>query len=224
MLTPGSNVPWVNSPRSRPTPTSPPASAIRFSRRDRRGPSPSRATRSVTADPGRAPSTDGSAVGLDAMAHSPTCPASPGRLTPTSSASRTLARAAGSPARTRGTADAAVDRVMGTHPADPPGRSQAGCNEAVRRHDHPQLERGEPRAARGDGDDDVVDGRRGDPHAGHVGVPREVDVGEAVPLLLVGSVGVEVFQAVGVALPPTVQQVSPTIPGGDTAHSATPPD
>jgi hypothetical protein len=34
----------------------------------------------------------------------------------------------------------------------------------------------------------------------------------------------KVFQAVGVALPPTVQQVSPTIPGGDTAHSATPPD
>jgi hypothetical protein len=34
----------------------------------------------------------------------------------------------------------------------------------------------------------------------------------------------KVFQAVGVALSPTVQQVSPTIPGGDTAHSATPPD
>jgi len=34
----------------------------------------------------------------------------------------------------------------------------------------------------------------------------------------------KVFQAVGVALPPTVQQVSPTTPGGDAAHSATPPD
>ena len=34
----------------------------------------------------------------------------------------------------------------------------------------------------------------------------------------------KVFQAVGVALPPTVQQVSPTISQGDTAHSATPPD
>jgi|HubBroStandDraft_3_1064219.scaffolds.fasta_scaffold21207_3 hypothetical protein len=33
----------------------------------------------------------------------------------------------------------------------------------------------------------------------------------------------KVFQAVGVALPPTVQQVSPTTPGGDAAHSATPP-
>jgi transposase len=32
-----------------------------------------------------------------------------------------------------------------------------------------------------------------------------------------------VFQAVGVALPPTVQQVSPTTPGGEAAHSATPP-
>jgi DDE family transposase len=32
----------------------------------------------------------------------------------------------------------------------------------------------------------------------------------------------KVFQAVGVALPPTVQQVSPTT-GGDAAHSATPP-
>jgi hypothetical protein len=34
----------------------------------------------------------------------------------------------------------------------------------------------------------------------------------------------KVFQTVGVALPPTVQQVSPTTPGEDTAHSATPPD
>ena len=34
----------------------------------------------------------------------------------------------------------------------------------------------------------------------------------------------KVFQAVGVALPPTVQHVSPTISQGDTAHSATPPD
>jgi len=34
----------------------------------------------------------------------------------------------------------------------------------------------------------------------------------------------KVFQAVGVALPPTVQQVSPTTLGEDTAHSATPPD
>jgi transposase len=33
----------------------------------------------------------------------------------------------------------------------------------------------------------------------------------------------KVFQTVGVALPPTVQQVSPTIPGEDAAHSATPP-
>src|SRR5512132_444173 len=33
----------------------------------------------------------------------------------------------------------------------------------------------------------------------------------------------KVFQAVGVALPPTVQQVSPTTPGGDAAHSATSP-
>jgi hypothetical protein len=33
----------------------------------------------------------------------------------------------------------------------------------------------------------------------------------------------KVFQAVGVALPPTVQHVSPTTPRGDTAHSATPP-
>ena len=32
-----------------------------------------------------------------------------------------------------------------------------------------------------------------------------------------------VFQAAGVALPPTVQQVSPTTPGADAAHSATPP-
>src|SRR5262249_34322313 len=37
-----------------------------------------------------------------------------------------------------------------------------------------------------------------------------------------GSCG-KVFQAVGVALPPTVQQVSPTHPGEDAAHSATPP-
>jgi hypothetical protein len=33
----------------------------------------------------------------------------------------------------------------------------------------------------------------------------------------------KVFQAVGVALPPTVQQVAATIPGEDAAHSATPP-
>jgi Transposase DDE domain len=33
----------------------------------------------------------------------------------------------------------------------------------------------------------------------------------------------KVFQAVGVALPPTVQQVAPTTPGEDAAHSATPP-
>jgi hypothetical protein len=31
-----------------------------------------------------------------------------------------------------------------------------------------------------------------------------------------------VFQAVGVALPPTVRQVSPGTPEGDAAHSATP--
>jgi hypothetical protein len=34
----------------------------------------------------------------------------------------------------------------------------------------------------------------------------------------------KVFQAVGVALPPTVQQVSPITSGADAAHSATPPD
>jgi len=34
----------------------------------------------------------------------------------------------------------------------------------------------------------------------------------------------KVFQAVGVAIPPTVQQVEPTNPGGDAAPSATPPD
>ena len=34
----------------------------------------------------------------------------------------------------------------------------------------------------------------------------------------------QVFQAMGVAVPPTVQQVSPTTPGEDAAHSATPPD
>src|SRR5512147_1464813 len=34
----------------------------------------------------------------------------------------------------------------------------------------------------------------------------------------------KVFQAVGVALPPTVQQVAPTGPGEDAGHSATPPD
>jgi len=34
----------------------------------------------------------------------------------------------------------------------------------------------------------------------------------------------KVFQTVGVAIPPTVQQASTTAPGGDTAHSATPPD
>jgi hypothetical protein len=33
----------------------------------------------------------------------------------------------------------------------------------------------------------------------------------------------KVFQAVGVALPPTVQQVAPTAPGEDATHSATPP-
>ena len=32
-----------------------------------------------------------------------------------------------------------------------------------------------------------------------------------------------VFQAVGVALPPTVRQVSPVTQEGDAAHSATPP-
>jgi hypothetical protein len=32
-----------------------------------------------------------------------------------------------------------------------------------------------------------------------------------------------VFQAAGVALPPTVQQVSPTMPGAEATHSATPP-
>jgi hypothetical protein len=32
-----------------------------------------------------------------------------------------------------------------------------------------------------------------------------------------------VFQAAGVALPPTVRQVSPTTPEDDAAHSATPP-
>jgi Transposase DDE domain len=34
----------------------------------------------------------------------------------------------------------------------------------------------------------------------------------------------KVFQTVGVALPPTVQQVTPATPGQDAAHSATPPD
>jgi DDE family transposase len=38
-----------------------------------------------------------------------------------------------------------------------------------------------------------------------------------------GSCG-KVFQAVGVAVPPTVQQVSPTTPGRDAAPGATPPD
>ena len=38
-----------------------------------------------------------------------------------------------------------------------------------------------------------------------------------------GSCG-QVFQAAGVAIPPTVQQASPTSPGQDAAHSATPPD
>ena len=33
----------------------------------------------------------------------------------------------------------------------------------------------------------------------------------------------KVFQAVGVALPSAVQQVAPTTPGEDAAHSATPP-
>jgi Transposase DDE domain len=37
-----------------------------------------------------------------------------------------------------------------------------------------------------------------------------------------GSCG-KVFQAAGVAMPPTVQQASPTGPGRDAAHSATPP-
>jgi transposase len=37
-----------------------------------------------------------------------------------------------------------------------------------------------------------------------------------------GSCG-KVFQAAGVAMPPTVQQASPTSPGQDAAHSATPP-
>ena len=32
-----------------------------------------------------------------------------------------------------------------------------------------------------------------------------------------------VFQAAGVALPPTVQQVEPSAPGRDTAPGATPP-
>ena len=32
-----------------------------------------------------------------------------------------------------------------------------------------------------------------------------------------------VFQAVGVALPPTVQQAPPPSPGEDAVHSATPP-
>jgi Transposase DDE domain len=34
----------------------------------------------------------------------------------------------------------------------------------------------------------------------------------------------KVFQTVGVAIPPTVQQAEPKTPGGDAAHSATPPD
>jgi hypothetical protein len=34
----------------------------------------------------------------------------------------------------------------------------------------------------------------------------------------------KVFQAAGVAIPPTVQQVEPVAPGEGTAHSATPPD
>jgi hypothetical protein len=34
----------------------------------------------------------------------------------------------------------------------------------------------------------------------------------------------KVFQAVGVAMPPTVQQVDAAAPDGETAHSATPPD
>jgi hypothetical protein len=33
----------------------------------------------------------------------------------------------------------------------------------------------------------------------------------------------QVFQAVGVALPPTVRQVPPEAPGPDAAHGATPP-
>jgi hypothetical protein len=40
---------------------------------------------------------------------------------------------------------------------------------------------------------------------------------------LTGTCG-KVLQATGVAIPPTVQQVAPAAPGGDTAHSATPPD
>jgi hypothetical protein len=38
-----------------------------------------------------------------------------------------------------------------------------------------------------------------------------------------GSCG-QVFQAVGVAVPPTVQQVAPTTPERDAAPGATPPD
>jgi hypothetical protein len=40
---------------------------------------------------------------------------------------------------------------------------------------------------------------------------------------LQGTCG-KVFQTVGVAIPPTVRQVQPATPGGDPAHSATPPD
>ena len=40
--------------------------------------------------------------------------------------------------------------------------------------------------------------------------------------LVEGTCGA-VFQAAGVALPPTVQQVEPSAPGGDTAPGATPP-
>jgi hypothetical protein len=34
----------------------------------------------------------------------------------------------------------------------------------------------------------------------------------------------KVFQTVGVAIPPTVQQAEPTTPEGSAVHSATPPD
>jgi hypothetical protein len=55
---------------------------------------------------------------------------------------------------------------------------------------------------------------------------QEVEVEQAGKRFLLrseaqGTCG-KVFQAVGVALPPTVQQVSPATPEGDAAHSATP--
>jgi len=40
----------------------------------------------------------------------------------------------------------------------------------------------------------------------------------------VQGTGGQVFQAAGVAIPPTVQQLAPTAPQGETAPSATPPD